>query len=130
MISGTDIRDYKDANYKQPLTKGVKDDGAKPQMALLDSEYLEGVARVLTFGANKYAPDNWRLGIEYRRLISALYRHLGAINRGEDRDNETGELHAYHMGCCLQFLASMTNHRPDLDDRYKSTDNRYKQGTT
>ena len=99
---------------------GIKYDEDKPPMALLDSEYLEGVSKVLAFGAKKYAAHNWRNGINYSRLISAAYRHLSAINKGENIDPETGESHAYHLGCCTMFLASMMNHRPDLDDRWKS----------
>lgn len=102
------------------LTQGVKYDQDKPPMALLDAEYLEGVASVLGFGAAKYAAHNWRHGISYSRLISAAYRHLGAINKGEDIDEESGLSHSYHLGCCTMFLASMMNHRPDMDDRYKA----------
>ncbi len=98
---------------------GIKHDGDKPPIALIDPEYLEGTARVLAFGAKKYEADNWRLGISYRRLISAAYRHLGEINKGIDLDPETGESHAYHLSCCTMFLAHMLNHRPDMDDRYK-----------
>lgn len=101
------------------LTEGTKYDGEKPPMALLDPEFLEGVASVLGFGARKYAAHNWRQGISYSRLISAAYRHLGAINRGEDIDDESDLSHAYHLGCCVMFLASMMNHRPDMDDRWK-----------
>lgn len=100
---------------------GIKHDQDKPPMHLLDNEYLEGVAKVLGFGATKYAPHNWRAGLAYSRLISAAYRHLGAINSGQDKDDETGLSHAYHLGCCVMFLASMMNHRPDMDDRYKAT---------
>ena len=99
-------------------TGGTKFDGEKPRMDLLDADYLEGVAKVLTFGANKYAAHNWREGINVSRLIAASYRHLGAINRGEDVDSESGLAHAYHLGCCVMFLASMLNTRPDLDDRW------------
>jgi hypothetical protein len=116
MISEVDLKDYKDDKWVQP---GTKFDSEKPPMALIDSSYLEGLARVLAFGANKYAPDNWRGGIQFRRLISAAMRHLSAINRGEDRDSETGELHAYHLACCTMFLASMMENRPDMDDRWK-----------
>ena len=118
MISEVDIKDWNN----KPVSlenKGVKFDSDKPPMALLDPEYLEGVAKVLGFGANKYAAHNWRGGIEYSRLISAAYRHLGAINRGEDIDPESGLSHAYHLGCCNMFLAAMMNHRPDMDDRWK-----------
>ncbi len=99
--------------------RGIKFDGEKPPIALIDPEYLEGVGRVLAFGAKKYAPDNWRLGIEYRRLISSIYRHVGEINKGIDIDPETGEQHAYHLGCCTMMLAHMIAKRPDMDDRWK-----------
>lgn len=101
------------------LKKGVKYDQDKPPMALLDPEFLEEVARVLGFGAAKYAADNWRNGISYRRLISAAYRHLGAISRGEDIDPESGLPHTGHLACCNMFLSHMIRKRPDLDDRYK-----------
>lgn len=100
---------------------GVKFDNDKPPMALLDSEFIEEVARVLGFGAAKYAADNWRHGISYRRLISAAYRHLGAINKGEDIDEESGLPHTGHLGCCIMFLDWMRKNRPDLDDRWKGT---------
>lgn len=118
MLSEVDLKDYKADNYTQPFV-GTKHDQGKPPMALLDPEFLEGVARVLDFGAKKYAAHNWRNGLAYSRLISASYRHLGAINKGEDVDPETGELHAYHLGCTIMFLASMMKTRPDLDDRWK-----------
>lgn len=102
-------------------TVGNKFDSEKPRMDLLDADFLEGVAEVLTFGANKYAAHNWRNGIKYSRLIAAAYRHLGAINRGEDVDPESGLLHTWHLGCCVMFLSSMMTTRPELDDRWKGT---------
>lgn len=116
MLNQHDIEDYKSDGWTQP--QGTKYDSGKPPMALLDPEYLEGLARVLGFGASKYSPDNWRNGISYRRLISAAYRHLGAINKGENIDPESGEPHVYHLACCNMFLASMMAHRPDMDDRW------------
>jgi hypothetical protein len=98
---------------------GRKFDQNKPRMDLLDSEFLEGVANVLGFGANKYAAHNWRGGINISRLIAAAYRHLGAINRGEDIDPESGLPHAHHLGCTVMFLSWMMAHKPELDDRWK-----------
>jgi hypothetical protein len=99
------------------MTHGLKYDSEKPRMDLLDANYLEGVAKVLTFGANKYAAHNWRKGINVSRLIAASYRHLGAINRGEDIDSESGLPHVYHLGCCTMFLSEMLT-RTEMDDRY------------
>lgn len=117
MLNQHDIEDYKSDGWKQP--QGTKYDMDKPPIALVDPEFIEGLAKVLGFGANKYSPDNWRNGISYRRLISAAYRHLGAINKGENIDPESGEPHVYHLACCNMFLASMMNHRSDMDDRWK-----------
>jgi hypothetical protein len=98
---------------------GVKADSGKPMMSLIDPEFLEGLAEVLTFGAKKYAKHNWRGGIAFSRLLDAAYRHLGAINRGEDTDPESGLPHIYHLTCCVMFYSWMSKHRPDLDDRWK-----------
>lgn len=98
---------------------GVKHDQEKPRMDLLDPSFLEETAKVLGFGASKYAAHNWRGGINYSRLIAATYRHLGAINRGEDIDPESGLPHTGHLGCCIMFLNWMMTNRKDLDDRYK-----------
>lgn len=99
----------------------VKYDTDKPPMALLDSDFLAEVASVLGFGAAKYCAHNWRNGIEHSRLISAAYRHLGAINKGEDIDPESGLPHTGHLGCCIMFLSWMGKHHPSLDDRWKGT---------
>ena len=98
---------------------GVKHDGAKPRMDLLDRTALEGLAAVLGFGAEKYAAHNWRGGIAQSRLIAAALRHLTALNDGEDIDPESGLPHVDHLGCCWMFLSNMQKTRPDLDDRYK-----------
>jgi hypothetical protein len=105
-------------NIQEPK-EGVKHDSGKPMMSLLDSEWKEGVARVMTFGAKKYAAHNWRKGISVSRLLDAAYRHQDAFNKGEDLDPESGESHLFHASCCLQFASWMVKHRPDLDDRYK-----------
>lgn len=102
-----------------PNTQGTKHDHDKPRLDLIDPEFLEGLGRILGFGAAKYAAHNWRNGIDASRLIAAAYRHLGAINKGEDLDPESGDHHAYHLGCCIMFLAWTLQHKPEHDDRYK-----------
>jgi hypothetical protein len=81
---------------------------------------VDEMLRVLGFGARKYAPDNWRRGIAYRRVLAAIYRHWSAIMRGEDRDPETGLLHAAHIMCEAAFLTEyQLDGRAELDDRNK-----------
>lgn len=99
---------------------GAKYDNEKEPMALLSGFWLRGVAKVLAFGARKYAKHNWRGGIEQSRLLSAALRHLFASVDGEDNDPETGLSHLLHASCCLMFAYELSVTRPDLDDRYKA----------
>lgn len=101
------------------MAEGLKYDQDKVPLDLLDPIALEGLARVLQFGAKKYAAHNWRGGISYSRLIAALLRHVFAILRGEYVDPESGLPHIDHVGCCWMFLSHMMKTRPDLDDLYK-----------
>lgn len=89
-------------------------------MDLISGIFLTGLARVLTFGAQKYAAHNWRKGIVYSRLFASLMRHLWAWWGGEELDPESGESHLDHASCCLMFLRELSVTRKDLDDRYKN----------
>lgn len=102
---------------------GVKHDGDKPRMDLLPTVPLVEIAKVLTFGAKKYAAHNWRGGIEYSRLIGSAYRHLSAFNDGEDLDPESGLPHLAHLGCCVVFLLEQYKRGTGKDDRYQVKDN-------
>jgi hypothetical protein len=98
---------------------GTKFDQDKIPLQLLDPLALEGIGKVLAFGAKKYAEHNWRGGIGWGRLVGALLRHTFAILRGEYLDPESGLPHIDHVGCCWMFLSNMMKTRPDLNDLYK-----------
>lgn len=85
-------------------TGGAKADPGKPGTHLLPTRPLLAVARVLDFGAHKYAPDNWRKGIAYTRIYGAILRHLWAWWQGEQADPETGLHPLAHAACELLFL--------------------------
>lgn len=105
------------AVWEERREAGLKFDDGKPAMALLDPYAMEQLSRVLSFGAKKYESWNWAGGIAYSRLISAALRHIFAFLRREDTDPESGLPHLAHALCCLMFCLSMTQRRPDLDDR-------------
>lgn len=89
-------------------TSGVKYDSSKPRYDLLPPLAIESMAQVLTFGAAKYAPDNWRkVDDALNRYRAALLRHTFAMQRGEVFDPETGQPHAAHVMCCAAFIAEL-----------------------
>ena len=96
---------------------GSKFDLGKPRMDLISALATTYLAKVLTFGANKYEAHNWRNGIPLSKLIAAAERHITAIKAGIDYDAESGLPHAAHLMCEAMFLieASLDN---ALDDRY------------
>ena len=89
---------------KEENKEGSKFDQDKIRMELLPPEALEGTAKVLTFGAKKYADRNWEKGIKYSRVFGAIMRHLWAWWKGEKLDPETGLSHLHHAACGLMFL--------------------------
>lgn len=97
------------ARLKQAFrSKGAKDDAEKPRMELLPFDTLVEVARVLTYGAKKYAPNNWKKVPDAKeRYTGALLRHLAAWRRGEMFDEEAqGESirHIAQVACNALFL--------------------------
>jgi hypothetical protein len=100
-------------------TGAEKNDQEKTRLDLLSPIWIEGVGRVLTFGAKKYAAHNWRKGIAQSRLLGAALRHVFAFLGGEDNDPESGLSHLLHASCCLQFAFELHRDRPELDDRWK-----------
>lgn len=84
---------------------GVKFDKDKPKWNLLPWDEVEDVVKVLTFGAKKYAPDNWKFVDDANnRYMDATMRHLVAFQQGERTDAESGESHIAHALCCLLFM--------------------------
>jgi hypothetical protein len=101
----------------EPMQVGQKYDGDKLPYHLLAPEFLEGTADILAFGAAKYAPRNWELGMAWSRAFSALMRHMWAWWRGEEADPETGKSHLWHASCCLMFLVAYEQRNVGEDDR-------------
>ena len=89
-------------------TTGSKHDLGKPLMGAVPPNASLAVARVLTFGAEKYGRDNWRQveNAETRYLDAAL-RHINAYQRGEVADPESGESHLAHAVCSMMFMLEM-----------------------
>lgn len=85
--------------------KGAKMDGGKLRWHLLPLSTIEGVVRIMTFGAEKYTEDGWKdVPQAKERYFSAMMRHWLAIQKGETTDPESGMPHYYHFLCNAVFL--------------------------
>ena len=87
--------------------KFLKFDGKKNRLELIEPEFILGLGRILSYGAEKYAAWNWRKidnTEDLDRIKGAMLRHMMAYMSGEKTDPETGESHLYHITCNLMFL--------------------------
>jgi len=86
----------------------MKFDTDKLRYDLVPPSAIKALAEVLTYGAKKYKPNNWRNG-EVDRYVAALYRHLEAWRDGEQIDEESGMRHLAHAITNIAFLLELTN---------------------
>jgi len=85
----------------------TKHDTGKARYALIPPLAEQEMANVLTFGAQKYSPDNWRNVDDLSRYVDAALRHIAQYRIGERRDYETRLHHLAHAMCCLSFIVDI-----------------------
>ena len=104
---------------------GIKYDSTKPKMNLLPPKAIMEIAKVLTFGAEKYDAENWRkLDDLQNRYTAGALRHIFAHMDGEELDPETNLSHLAHAMCCLLFKLEI-----ELEERTKETELRESNAT-
>lgn len=103
--------------YKKQPQLGIKYDDGKLRFDLILPEFDEAVAKVLTFGAAKYAPNSWQHVDDRRnRYYASLMRHLNAYRKGEKLDSESGLSHLAHAACNVMFLMYAENEEVAKDE--------------
>ena len=85
----------------------VKHDTGKLRYGLIPPIAEMEMVKVLTFGAEKYSPDNWKNVDDLSRYVDAALRHISAYRLGEQNDQETGHHHLAHAMCCLSFIVDL-----------------------
>lgn len=98
----------------------VKADAGKIRPTLVPVSVINAIAAVREYGCAKYHdPENWRK-VEPQRYIDAAYRHWLAYLEGEERDEESGLPHLWHLACNIAFLIEMENkrERPEWVEKY------------
>ena len=115
--------DIVDWNYKETVkdilndtsttTGFIKHDNGKQLISLIDPKFIEGLATVMTQGANKYGRDNWKECKEPHRYLDALLRHTLKYWDGEKVDTESGKSHLYHIAFNAMALDYLDNKLKD-----------------
>jgi len=92
------------------MPEGLKLDKGKDRWDLVPWKEFEEVVKVLTLGASKYAPNNWKKVENARdRYFAATLRHLIEWEKGNKKDDETNLSHLSHAICNLLFLMWFDN---------------------
>ncbi len=99
---------------------GKKFDEGKARVSLIImSKALLEVARVGTFGAQKYGDHNFRSGMKWSRLVDAALRHLFSYLAGERIDHESGLSHLAHVAWNMLALLEFELNAVGEDDLFK-----------
>jgi hypothetical protein len=89
----------------------------KLRLDLLPPEAIEGLASIVTYGAEKYADRDWEKGDKYMTTYASLQRHLLAFHKGIDIDEESGLSHLHHAMANIAFLITYQDRGIGEDDR-------------
>jgi len=84
----------------------LKFDEGKLRYGLIPPSATKSLAEVLTYGAKKYKPNNWKNG-EIDRYVDAAFRHWEAYRGGEFLDSESGLSHLSHLLTNIVFLIEL-----------------------
>jgi Domain of unknown function (DUF5664) len=88
---------------------GKKNDAGKLRYDLIPPLALKELVKVLTFGASKYADENWRLVKDWKkRYTAASQRHFwGEYMQGNNYDTGEGGSNAHHLAASVASLMFM-----------------------
>lgn len=103
-----EVRDIKSRIHV--VSSGMKLDDGKLRYDLIPHIVTESLAAVLTYGAKKYKPENWR-SVDPQRYVAAVERHWHAYLAGELIDKESGLPHLAMAMTNLGFLLEL-QHKP------------------
>lgn len=106
---------------------GKRLNSGKVPLSMVPNSAIYAIARVFEAGAKKYEKNNWRRGMNHTIPYECALRHLLKYAEGEDRDDETGELHLAHALTNIAMLIEYQTSCPHLDDRFEGVQATYKQ---
>ena len=97
------ICEYEPIKDGSDQLQGMKFDEDKLRWDLLPYDAVEKIVEIITHGAKKYAPENWKK-VNIDRFFAAAMRHFTAWKKGEEFDKDSGFTHLAHVGCNILFM--------------------------
>lgn len=101
----------------------IKFDGDKLRYDLVPPSAVKALAEVLTFGARKYKPNNWKNCENPERYLAALYRHLELWRAGEVNDSDSGMHHLAHALTNIAFMLELNYNPTEWSNNNESSTN-------
>jgi hypothetical protein len=93
----------------------------KPDYTFTEPAILEAISRGMTYGASKYARDNWKLSIGgpehdtfQKSHMESMLRHIYAVAQGEMIDKESGNAHMDHVACNVMMWLTYEEAKHDI----------------
>jgi hypothetical protein len=96
-------------------------DEGKNRHDLLPPWALDQIALVYTYGTIKYDDDNWWKGMQWKKIIGPLLRHVWKWVRGETLDDESGLHHLAHAAWQCFCLMEYERNKIGIDNRVPYT---------
>lgn len=90
---------------REEKQEALRYNNGKLRYSLTSPLAIEGLVKVLEYGAQKYEPHNWKKGFRYTSIIDSTMRHIEKLRAGELIDPESGLPHIDHIGCNWMFLS-------------------------
>lgn len=85
---------------------------------LIPPTALEEIAKVYTYGTEKYSDNNWWKAFNWRKdTFGCITRHINKWLRGEKRDDESGLHHLAHAAWNCIALYEFERNNLGKDDR-------------
>lgn len=90
----------------------------KTRFDLMAPLALDEIARVYTYGTQKYDDDNWWKGLKWKKdVFGCILRHVWKWFRGEKFDKESGLHHLAHAAWNCMALMEYERCGIGIDDR-------------
>jgi hypothetical protein len=124
-LGQNEMKEYK-RNDEENAQMGQKTAGrfsaGKTRHDLMAPLALDEIARVYTYGTQKYDDDNWWKGLRWKKdVFGCILRHVWKWFRGEKFDKESGLHHLAHAAWNCITLMEYERNQIGIDDRVPYT---------